>query len=177
MYPVNYTLSKFPSLLLFVNICFHSHSIPILFTSTPPPSTRREICITYTQLFYYFLSLPHLIHSILFTVLLFQSICNYKFNECIPENVLIIWVLTKYLNVLIIWVLTKYLLVNAQWIKSWFFGMQQFSFNPAPFNQFNKYLISVHLAFRAATTGYSSALLKVLRDTGWERENGKIEKL
>ena len=33
---------------------------------------------------------------------------------------------------------------------------------------------SVHLAFRAATTGYSSALLKVHRDTGWERENGQI---
>ena len=141
-------------LLIFVFIPIPS---PFSLPPPPPPSTRREICITYTQVFYYFLSLPHLIHSILFTVLLFQSICNYKFNECIPENVLIIWVLTKYL------------LVNAQWIKSWFFGMQQFSFNPAPFNQFNKYLISVHLAFRAATTGYSSALQKVLRDTGWER--------
>jgi len=33
-----------------------------------------------------------------------ESICIYKFNECIPENVLIIWVLTKYL------------LVNPQWM-------------------------------------------------------------
>ena len=33
-----------------------------------------------------------------------ESIWIYKFNECIPENVLIIWVLTKYL------------LVNAQWM-------------------------------------------------------------
>ena len=32
-----------------------------------------------------------------------KSLCIYKFNECIPENVLIIWVLTKYL------------LVNQQW--------------------------------------------------------------
>ena len=32
-----------------------------------------------------------------------ESICIHKFNECIPENVLIIWVLTNYL------------LVNAQW--------------------------------------------------------------
>ena len=28
-----------------------------------------------------------------------ESICIYKFNECIPKNVLIIWVLTKYLLV------------------------------------------------------------------------------
>ena len=28
----------------------------------------------------------------------------------------------------------------------------------------------VHLAIRAATTGSGSALLKVLRDTGWERK-------
>ena len=33
-----------------------------------------------------------------------ESICIYKFSECIPENVLIIWVLTNYL------------LVNAQWM-------------------------------------------------------------
>jgi len=33
-----------------------------------------------------------------------ESICIYKFNECIPEKVLIIWVLTDYL------------LVNAQWM-------------------------------------------------------------
>ena len=33
-----------------------------------------------------------------------ESICIHKFNECIPENVLIIWVLTNYL------------LVNAQWM-------------------------------------------------------------
>ena len=33
-----------------------------------------------------------------------ESICIHKFNECIPEDVLIIWVLTIYL------------LVNAQWM-------------------------------------------------------------
>ena len=33
-----------------------------------------------------------------------ESICVYKFNKCIPENVLIIWVLTMYL------------LVNEQWM-------------------------------------------------------------
>jgi len=33
-----------------------------------------------------------------------ESICIYKFNEWILENVLIIWVLTKYL------------LVNPQWM-------------------------------------------------------------
>ena len=33
-----------------------------------------------------------------------ESICISKFNECIPENVLIIWVLTMYL------------LVNEQWM-------------------------------------------------------------
>jgi len=29
---------------------------------------------------------------------------------------------------------------------------------------------SVYIVFRAATTGYGLVLLKVLRDTGWERE-------
>ena len=38
-------------------------------------------------------------------------------------------------------------------------------------------MASVHLAFREATTGYASVLLKVLKDTGWERENGQLEKL
>ena len=37
--------------------------------------------------------------------------------------------------------------------------------------------ISVHLAFREATTGSCTVLLKVLRDTGRERDNGKLEKL
>ena len=41
-----------------------------------------------------------------------ESICIYKFNECIPGNVLIIWVLTKNL------------LVNAhECIFSWDFNM------------------------------------------------------
>ena len=35
-----------------------------------------------------------------------ESIRIHKFNECIPEDVLIIWVLTNYL------------LVNAQWMYS-----------------------------------------------------------
>ena len=33
-------------------------------------------------------------------------------------------------------------------IKSWFFGMQQFSFNPAPLNQFNKYLINRYILYK-----------------------------
>ena len=40
-----------------------------------------------------------------------ESICIYKVNECSPEHVLIIWVLTNYL------------LVNAQCIFSWDFNM------------------------------------------------------
>ena len=40
-----------------------------------------------------------------------------------------------------------------------------------------KNIFSKNLAFREATTGSCSVLLKVLRDTGWERENGKPEKL
>ena len=35
--------------------------------------------------------------------------------------------------------------------------------------------ISVHSAFREATTW--EALLKIFRDTGWERGNCKLEKL
>ena len=38
-------------------------------------------------------------------------------------------------------------------------------------------LCSIHLAFLGATTGSGSVLLRVLRDTGWERENCKLEKL
>ena len=36
---------------------------------------------------------------------------------------------------------------------------------------------SVHLAFKKATIGSGSALLKVGRDTGWEREKRKLDKL
>ena len=36
---------------------------------------------------------------------------------------------------------------------------------------------SIPLAFRKVTAGNGSALLRVLRDTGRERENGKLEKL
>ena len=32
-----------------------------------------------------------------YIVTLAKSICIYKFNKCIPKNVLIIWVLTNYL--------------------------------------------------------------------------------
>ena len=34
-------------------------------------------------------------------------------------------------------------------------------------------MFSLHSAFREETTGSWDALLKVFRDTGWERENGK----
>ena len=37
--------------------------------------------------------------------------------------------------------------------------------------------IKVHRAFREVTTGFGSELLKVLRDTERERENGKLEKI
>jgi len=36
---------------------------------------------------------------------------------------------------------------------------------------------SMHIGLRGATTGSGSALLRVFRDTGRERENGKLEKL
>ena len=37
------------------------------------------------------------------------------------------------------------------------------------------YQFPVYLAFREATTRSCQALLKVFRDTGWEKENGRLE--
>ena len=42
---------------------------------------------------------------------------------------------------------------------------------------FTSKFFNIHSAFRKVTTGSGYALLTVFRDTGWERENGKLEKL
>ena len=39
-------------------------------------------------------------------------------------------------------------IISHSFIKSWFCGMQQFSFDPAPFNQFNKYSINIYILYK-----------------------------